>query len=38
VIDAAGSELTATFEGKQTVAVMLGKIQALVAAQLRRQR
>jgi multiple sugar transport system substrate-binding protein len=38
VIDAAGSELTATFEGKQTVAQMLAKIQALVAAQLRRQR
>jgi multiple sugar transport system substrate-binding protein len=38
VIDAAGSELTATFEGKQTVSAMLQKIQALVADALRRQR
>ena len=38
VIDAAGNELTATFEGKQTVDAMLRKIQALVAEQLRRGR
>ena len=35
VIDAAGNELTATFEGKQSVSVMLTKIQAMVAAALR---
>jgi multiple sugar transport system substrate-binding protein len=35
VIDAAGNELTATFEGKQTVNVMLQKIQTLVAEALR---
>jgi multiple sugar transport system substrate-binding protein len=38
VMDAAGSELTATFEGKQTVDAMLRKIHTLVAEQLRRQR
>lgn len=38
VIDAAGSELTATFEGKQSVDQMLRKIQALVAEALRKQR
>ena len=38
VIDAAGNELTLTFEGKQTVDAMLRKIQALVAAQLRKSR
>ena len=38
VIDAAGNELTATFEGKQTVDAMLRKIQALVAEQLRKGR
>ena len=32
---AGGNELTATFEGKQTVSAMLTKIQALVAAALR---
>lgn len=38
VMDAAGSELTATYEGKQTVDAMLRKIQALVAEALRKQR
>jgi multiple sugar transport system substrate-binding protein len=38
VIDAAGNELTLTFEGKQSVDTMLQKIQALVAAQLRKGR
>ena len=35
VMDAAGNELTSTFEGKQTVNVMLQKIQTLVAEALR---
>jgi multiple sugar transport system substrate-binding protein len=38
VIDAAGSELTAAFEGKQSIDVMLRKIHALVAEALRKQR
>jgi multiple sugar transport system substrate-binding protein len=38
VIDAAGNELTATFEGKQSVDAMLRKIHALVADQLRKGR
>jgi multiple sugar transport system substrate-binding protein len=38
VIDAAGNELTLAFEGKQSIDVMLRKIQALVAEQLRKQR
>jgi len=37
VIDAAGNELTAAFEGKQSIDVMLRKIQQLVAEALRKR-